>query len=80
MPCGLFSPIEAFKAAHAFTWFSAAEDTASLAVEARSDETLWLWQAALTYIKNWPPTFVYPPGSIPTPVRSPEQPHSVRRP
>jgi len=65
MSFGLFSPVEVFKAAHAYTWFSVAEDTASLAAEVRSDGTLWLWQAALTYVKHWPPAFVFPTASSP---------------
>jgi len=65
MSFGLFSPVEVFKAAHAYTWFSPAEDTASLASEARSDGTLWLWQAALTYIRNWPPALMNAAESSP---------------
>lgn len=71
MPFGLFSPVEVFKAAHAFTWFSLAEDTASLAAEARSDAALSLWQAALTYVRNWPPSFIYPSSDGPIPAESP---------
>ena len=72
MSFGLFSPVEVFNAAHAYTWFSAAGDTASLAVEVRSEATLWLWQAALTYVKNWPPTFECAPGTS----RIPAEGHS----
>ena len=71
MSSRLCSPVEAFEAAHAFAWFSAAEDTASLAVEARSDGTVWRWQAALAYVKNWPPSLLHPSDSRSVPVGSP---------
>jgi hypothetical protein len=71
MSLPLFSPVEAFEAAHAFTWFSAAEDTASLAVLARADSTLWRWQAALAYVRNWPPNLLHPSDSRSLPVGRP---------
>ena len=69
---GLFTPVQAFEAGHAFAWFSAAEDTASLAAEARSDGALRLWQAALAYVTNWPLSFD-PSGSGATPAQSPRK-------
>ncbi|GAA1442943.1 hypothetical protein [Leifsonia poae] len=73
MSFALFTPVEAFEAGHAFTWFSAAEDTASLAAEARSDGSLRLWQAALAYVTNWPPSFVDPSKSGATPAENPRE-------
>lgn len=65
-----FTPAETFEAAHAFAWFSATDDTAELAAQARSDDALRKWRAALTYVRNWPPSFLLPAGSGGTPAAS----------
>jgi hypothetical protein len=66
MALGTFSLAETFLAVHAFSWFSPAEDTAALAAEAGSAKTLWLWQASLTYVRNFRPSLMeHQIGSIP---------------
>ncbi len=44
-------------AAHAFTWFSSARDTAELASEVNDASAIQRWHAALTYVKAFRPSF-----------------------
>ena len=66
MAFGTFSVAETFLAVHAFSWFSPAEDSAALAEEAGSANTLWRWPASLTYVRNFSPSLMeHQIGSIP---------------
>jgi hypothetical protein len=57
MPFGTFSPTETFLAAHAFTWFSSAQDTTDLAAEVNNASALRRWQASHTYVQACRPSF-----------------------